>query len=238
MSELDPSGKVVRQFVDELGHHDQYHFGDGCFLYTSVEPLSREDSAKVIGGVPGTEVDGITCADTINEVDAQGNLVWQWKVSERLLREEYPLQAHYTREHYPLINSVFPLKDGNILASMRSVSAVVIISKGTGDIIWSLKSDVLAQQHNATELEKGNILIFDNGAFRAGESMPFTRAIEVERASKRIVWEYRDKSQPVIPLRHSWEVHRGLRMGTRCSVRALLCEFSWSLWISIFAGRM
>lgn len=194
MSELDPDGKVVRQYVDKFGHHDQYHYGDGRFLYTSLEALSPEDSAKVIGGVPGTEIDGITYADTINEVDAEGNLTWQWKVSERLPRAEFPLQPHYTREHYPLINSVFPMRDGkHILASMRSVSAVVIIERATGDIVWKLDSSVLAQQHNANELENGNILIFDNGAFRDGLSITFTRAIEVDRKTKQIVWEYRDR---------------------------------------------
>lgn len=196
MSELDPEGNVVRQFIDPLGHHDQYHYGDGRILYTSLEALSPEDSAKVIGGVPGSEIDGITYADTIKEVNVDGKLVWQWKVSERLPREEYPLQAHYTREHYPLINSVLPLRDGkHILASMRSVSAVVIIERATGNIVWKVGSEVLAQQHNATEMENGNILIFDNGAFRNGESITYSRAIEVDRATKKIVWEYRDRSQ-------------------------------------------
>ncbi|KAH7260861.1 ASST-domain-containing protein [Fusarium redolens] len=196
MSELDPDGKVVRQFTDDLGHHDQYHYGDGRFLYTGLEALSPEDSAKVIGGVPGSEIDGITYADTINEVDENGNLVWQWKVSERLPRDEYPLQPHYTREHYPLINSVIPMRDGkHILASLRSVSAVIIIERSTGDIVWKLGPEILAQQHNATELDNGNILIFDNGAFRNGESITYTRAIQVDRQTKKIVWEYRDRSQ-------------------------------------------
>lgn len=196
MSELDPSGKVVRQFTDPLGHHDQYHYGDGRILYASLEALSLADSAKVLGGVPDTAVDGITYADTINEVDEHGKLLWQWKVSDRLPCDEFPLQPHYTREHYPLINAVFPMRDGkHILASMRSVSAVIIIEKATGDIVWKLDSTVLAQQHNATELENGNILIFDNGAFRNGESITYSRVIEVDRATKQIVWKYRDRSQ-------------------------------------------
>jgi hypothetical protein len=196
MSELDVHSNIVRQFADPLGHHDQYHYGDGRILYTSLGALSKEDSAKVLGGVPGTEIHGITYADTIREVDAEGNLTWQWKVSERLPRDEFPLQPHYTREHYPLINSVLPMRDARyVLASMRSVSAVIIIERATGEIVWKLGPEVLAQQHNATELDNGNILIFDNGAFRAGESITYTRAIEVDRTTKTIVWEYRDRSQ-------------------------------------------
>ncbi|KAH0335987.1 hypothetical protein KCU81_g8795, partial [Aureobasidium melanogenum] len=88
------------------------------------------------------------------------------------------------------------MKDGkHVLASMRSVSAVVIIEKASGDIVWKLGPETLAQQHNATELDNGNILIFDNGAFRNGESITYTRAIEVDRKTKKIVWEYRDRSQ-------------------------------------------
>lgn len=90
--------------------------------------------------------------------------------------------------------SVLPLKDGNILCSMRSISTVLIIERTTGNIIWSLKSNIIAQQHCATELENGNILIFDNGAYREGESNTYSRVIEVDRKTKDIVWQYRDQS--------------------------------------------
>lgn len=198
MSELDPDGNVVRQFCDAFGHHDQNKLDDGGILYASLEALTAEQTAQIVGGVPGSEIDGIAYADMINQVDAKGDLVWQWKVSERLPRSEFPLQPHYTREHYPLINSVQLMRDGkHVLASMRSVSSVVIIEKATGNIVWRLGPEVLAQQHNATELDNGNILIFDNGAFRNGESIMYSRAIEVDVKTKSIVWEYRDREMPI-----------------------------------------
>jgi hypothetical protein len=195
MSEIDHSGKIVRQFKDPLGHHDQNHLGDGSILYTSIEALSPEESAKVQGGVPGTEENGITYTDIIKEVDPAGNLTWEWAVSKNLPRDEFPLQAHFTREHYPLINAVYPLADGNILASLRSVSSVIIIERATGKIIWRVASDILAQQHCANELPNGNILIFDNGAFRAGESIQYSRVVEISRETREVVWEYRDQAQ-------------------------------------------
>jgi len=54
---------------------------------------------------------------------------WPWKAIEHLDPKTFPLQPHYAREYWPLINSVYPLKDGNVLASRRNVSAVIIISR-------------------------------------------------------------------------------------------------------------
>lgn len=134
-------------------------------------------------------------ADTIVEVDAEGNTVWEWKVSEHLDREAFPLHPDYSREHYPLINSVLPTSDGNILASFRSVSAVVVISRATGEIIWRSEPGTVSQQHCPTELENGNFLVFDNGVFRPHWDVPFSRVIEIERASGTIVWEYHDPAR-------------------------------------------
>lgn len=199
MSEVEPeSGKVVRQFKDPLAHHDAHHYGDdhGRILYTSLEKLDVGESAKVRGGVPGSEApDGCVYADVIKEVDGQGNLLFEWKVSEYLPRDAFPLQPTYPREHWPLINSVTPLKDGNILCSLRSVSAVLIISRQDKSILWHLDAKTVAQQHCASELDNGNILIFDNGAFRHHESFQYTRAIEVDRATREIVWSWSDPSK-------------------------------------------
>ena len=85
--------------------------------------------------------------------------------------------------------------------------------------MWHLDSTVVAQQHNATELPNGNILvspwtynrlclrikpgsltltraqIFDNGAFRYRESFQYSRAIEIDRATKNIVWQWHASSK-------------------------------------------
>jgi hypothetical protein len=133
------------------------------------------------------------------------------------------------------------LNDGNILASLRSVSAVIIIEKSTGDIIWHLDASVVAQQHCANELPNGNILvssglppspnrqIFDNGAFRHRESYQFSRAIEVDRVSKKIVWEWTAPNNRVrtcsvgpatdnrnLSTPRSWDRPSDCPMATRC----------------------
>ncbi|PWN88751.1 hypothetical protein FA10DRAFT_255118 [Acaromyces ingoldii] len=200
MSEVDPqTGRIVRQHHDALQHHDAHHYGDGSgrILYTSLEELSEEASAGVQGGLPGSEAaHGRVWADVIREVDSEGRVTWEWRAAEHLDRATFPLQAPYPREHWPLINSVLPLADGNILVSLRSVSAVLIISRADKRIIWHLDATVVAQQHCASEVgPEGNILIFDNGAFRFRESFQFSRAIEVSRTTKEVVWSWTDPSK-------------------------------------------
>lgn len=193
MMEVDPTGKVVSEHRDPLAHHDQHHLDNGELLYATVEGMSPKQGSSVIGGIPDSEApDGKVYGDCIKHVSPSGELLWSWKAIDHLDPKTFSLQPHYPREHWPLINSVYPLKDGNILASLRSVSAVVIISRETGDVIWHLDSTVVAQQHCASELDDGSILVFDNGTFRHHESATYSRVIQVSRAEKSIVWEYRD----------------------------------------------
>ncbi|PKV82783.1 arylsulfotransferase family protein [Streptomyces sp. TLI_146] len=189
-----PDGTVLREHRDPLQHHDAHHLADGGILYTALEPLTGAAADGVLGGVAGSEANGVVWADTIKQVDAHGHEVWSWRASEHLDRASYALHADYAREHWPLINSVAPLRDGNILASLRSVSAVVVISRETGEILWRTEPGTVSQQHHPTELENGNLLVFDNGVFRPGHDVPYSRVIEIDRAGK-VVWEYHDPAK-------------------------------------------
>ncbi|MEU7521460.1 arylsulfotransferase family protein [Kitasatospora aureofaciens] len=84
------------------------------------------------------------------------------------------------------------LADGSVMVGFRSASTAVIIHRETGDVTWRLGPDVLAQQHYPHELANGTILVFDNGSYRQGTSVPYSRVVEVDRASRAAVWEYRD----------------------------------------------
>jgi hypothetical protein len=104
-----------------------YFAGDGHFYYAGLQALTKEQAAALPGGVPGTvsgnrsdiytwsfwlrlterqeAPDGKVYSDTIREVK-DGKLVWEWKVAEKLDPKVFPLQHHYPREHWPLINAI------------------------------------------------------------------------------------------------------------------------------------
>jgi hypothetical protein len=90
---------------------------------------------------------------------------------------------------------------------------VIIISRETGDVIWHLDSTVVAQQHCTSELDDGTILIFNNGTFRHHESVTYSRVIQVERETKKIVWEYRGP-HPMTFFTPFMGVLRDWKMGT------------------------
>ncbi|KAL2870884.1 ASST-domain-containing protein [Aspergillus lucknowensis] len=214
MMQVDSTGNIVRRYTDPHAHHDQNHLDDGTLLYTTLEPLTPEEAARVRGGIPGSEApDGTVYADCIKHVDpwsvstdsssadfeADGKggakLLWSWRAIDHLDFDKFPQHQDYPREHWPLINSVSRDSEGNIIASSRNTSSVFVISCETGKVLWRLTAPVVNQQHCAHEINsRGDMLILDNGVFRPGLAVPFSRAIIVSRTTKQITWEYKDRS--------------------------------------------
>jgi len=81
------------------------------------------------------------------------------------------------------LNPLF--QEGNVMVSMRHQNRVVILHPENGELLWSYGRGEILGQHDATVLENGNILIFDNGLSRG-----WSRVIEVDPNSKEIVWQW------------------------------------------------
>ncbi|KAL4966300.1 ASST-domain-containing protein [Aspergillus stella-maris] len=215
MMQVDHQGNIVRKYTDPRAHHDQNHLDDGTLLYTTLEPLTTEEASRVRGGIPGSEAPGGTMyADIIKLVepwsvstdssssDFEGEgktgakLLWSWRAIDHLDPCLFPQHESYPREHWPLINSVSLDHNGNIIASSRNTSSVFVISRKTGAVLWHLTAPIVNQQHCAQEInsETGDMLIFDNGVFRPGLAVPFSRAIIVSKATMQILWEYKDRT--------------------------------------------
>ncbi|WP_225724866.1 MULTISPECIES: aryl-sulfate sulfotransferase [unclassified Nocardia] len=192
MGRYDRNGLLLNEIRDPLQHHDAHHYDDGRILYTAVEPLTGAAAGRIRGGVADTEADGVVWADVIKEVAPDGSSLWEWKAADQLDPAEFPLQPHYWREHWPLINSVYPLDADTVVASLRSVSAVILIDRHTGKVTSVADRATVAQQHHATPVGDGRILVFDNGTFRTGESVTYSRVIEIDTATGEIAWRYQD----------------------------------------------
>jgi len=72
---------------------------------------------------------------------------------------------------------------GNLLLSLRALSAVVILDGTTHQVLWLWGPNNLLYQHDPTPLDDGHLLIFDNG-------IKHSRVVELDPLTEKIVWRY------------------------------------------------
>ena len=189
--EVDWQGRVVWEHRAHEQHHDARRTPSGGAIYLTVEPVPNEIATRVKGGIPTPEHPDMW-ADRIIEIDAGGRTVWEWHAYEHLDPEQDIIAPTDLREEWSHGNTVVPLDGSRVLVSFRNISTVGIIDKRTGKFLWKLGWDMLAQQHDPSPLPNGNILIFNNGTRRRSHPLVFSEVIEVNPATNRVVWRYRD----------------------------------------------
>jgi len=109
-----------------------------------------------------------------------------------------PLRKSLTGMDYYHLNSVeilpaTPLGErderfraGNILISMRNTNLLLILDQDDYSVVWSWGPGEIELQHMPTMVPSGNILLFDNGTYRM-----WSRVIEIDPPTGKIVWEYK-----------------------------------------------
>jgi len=189
--EADWDGTIVWKYEDPYLHHDFCRMDNGNTMGLRWVAVPDDIAARVKGGVPGTEHEGVMWTDSFREVSPGGEVVWEWLGYEHLDPEVDVICPLCSRGEWTHGNSCFVLPDGNILTTFRVTDTVAVIDKGTGDIKWRWGMGELGHPHDPTLLDNGNILIFDNGChrrLRAG----YSRVVEVNPDTGKIEWEYKD----------------------------------------------
>ena len=189
LQELDPQGNILWELRDPYHHHDGRRTTEGGVIYLSLEKLPEEIAAQVKGGRPESDKDGMW-ADKIVEVDKEGNIVWTWRAAEHLDFESDTLPFNFTRYEWSHGNTVVPIGEDKVMVSFRCISVVGIIDKKSGEFVWKIGPEILAQQHDPSLLDNGNVLVFDNGLLKSNNSRPYSRVIEIDPKTNEIVWEY------------------------------------------------
>jgi len=190
LMEVDWEGNVVWEYKDPYLHHAFYRTKNGNTLVLKWVAVPGEIAAKVKGGDPGTERDGVMWGDAIQEITPDGRVVWEWVAHEHLDPDVTPRCPLCPRSTWIHTNAVSQLPDGNILVSFMKLNTIAIIDKKTGNIKWQWGRGQLAHQHSPTMLDNGNILVFDNGFHQDGNPLGVSRVLEVNPASSETVWSY------------------------------------------------
>jgi hypothetical protein len=101
------------------------------------------------------------------------------------LRDYYHANSIELLPDTPLGRRDDRFRAGNLMICLHQVDLVMILDQEDYSVTWSWGAGELDWPHMPTMLENGNILVFDNGSHR-----DFSRVLEIEPPSGRIVWSY------------------------------------------------
>lgn len=191
--EVTPTGEVVWRYQDLAHHHDAQWLPNGHLLYAACEPVSAAFARHVPGGT-ATDAECPMYADVIREVDRDGRLVWEWRAAEHLDPAQFPIHPGFGRYHWPLVNGLAVTPEGLVLMSLRTTSGLIAVNKASGAVQWHIPPEVVSHQHAPVPLDNGRVLVFDNGNFRAGSHVAFTRVVEVDPHTHQVAWQYTDET--------------------------------------------
>ena len=189
--ELDWDGNILWQYVEDTLHHDFSRMENGNTMVLGWETVPLEMVPRITGGVPGSQRPEGIWSDYFREVDPEGRTVWEWHAYQHLDVEKHLLCPLHTRDEWTHCNTCNVLPGGNILTSFRLLDTVGIIDKPTGDFIWDWGRGELGHQHDPTQLDNGNILMFDNGWHTLTSPMAGSRILEIDPKTNHIEWQYK-----------------------------------------------
>lgn len=206
--ELDWDSKLVWK-AELRAHHDFARLANGNTLVVSRRALPN----------PWTK-SGKLSLDILVELTPDNRTVWEWKVEEHAgeIARHVPLQIPPSKifSDWPHVNTIEVLPDnptakkdarfkaGNLLFCGRHIDTIGIIDRKTGEVIWGWGPGEIFGPHMPTMLGNGHLLIYDNGSNRSTQVRGYTRVIELDPLSGKIVWEYKAD-----PPRHFFSQARG-----------------------------
>lgn len=198
VTRIGPSSEVIWD-LPFPAHHDIAPLADGSFLVPYLE--DREYRGRQVG------------FDGIAKIDASGRPSKLWSSFEKLaeLRPYHsgskldvppgsagdPLKGWEQGFEYFHLNSVQVLprtplgerdrrfRAGNLLICLRNMNLLVVLDQDGLGVTWNWGGDELDLPHMPRMLPDGHILLFDNGTYRG-----WSRVLEIEPESGRIVWSY------------------------------------------------
>src|SRR5579863_6155313 len=192
--EMDWKGRVLWEVNHPDHTHDGLRLRNGNVLLICKKPLPKDIVARVSGGRPGSEYGGgDMLGDYLVEMTTSGQIVWEWRAWEHLDPVRDGITAMQDdRNAWTLGNGISEMPDGNILFSFRQISTVIMINRQSGEVYWKLGPPPLAGQHAPYMLPNGHILLFDNGPHRLDHTLPYSRVLEIDPATKKIVWSFQE----------------------------------------------
>ncbi len=205
-----PEGDAAQIPVETLTfHHDADRLPNGNILALSTEQRILDNYYTDSFDAEAPRATQPVMGDLVIEFNQAGEILWSWNAFEYM--DPYRIgyfMPYWKRRGFPETvdwshaNSLVNLPEENaVLVNFRLLSAIVKISRESGEIEWifgepsgwsesnrekliSLEGDVRWPWHQPAPVftSRGNLLLFDNGNFHA---RPYDETIPIQEAYSR-----------------------------------------------------
>lgn len=189
LAEYDWNGEKIWSLEGLTLSHDFELLPNGNVAAIVLDSVDRDVQAR---WKIRKDQKGESYADRFIEVNRNKQVVWEWKLVDHLKElgfdasaVEEPEIGHTNSIRYVAKNP-FNSQPG-YLVSVRNLSRVLLIDRATKAILWSSAPGLFHFQHDASFLENGNILVFDNGLVW-GDVV--SRVVEMNPKNNEFVWKY------------------------------------------------
>ncbi|MEO6169272.1 MAG: arylsulfotransferase family protein [Chitinophagales bacterium] len=203
---LDSSYNEVKKFQMGNGYvcdeHEFLIYPDGHSYLMSYDWQPVDMSLIVTGGSPDAIVSGLV----IQELDADDNVVFQWRSWDHIAITEAVAQVCLTCIEIEYIhgNSIDLDFDNNLLISCRNMSTILKIDHSTGDVLWKMGGENneftfvndpgpnhFYYQHHFRLLPDGNYSMFNNANYQIPQASS-AKVYSLDQVTKTatLLWEY------------------------------------------------
>lgn len=184
--EIDWDGNITWEYQNANLHHDFAMLANGNIIGLVREPLRDELRSRISGNSLPTSV----WVDRLIEIDRNTKeIVWEWSEQDELDLSRYPYNGsgeifHTNAVEYIPAGNAFNGKE-SLFISSREQSTIMIIDKASGDVVWEFSNSVLENQHDATLLENGHVLVFNNRPTKKT-----SQVLEIDPKTNKVLWTY------------------------------------------------
>lgn len=194
---LDWNSKLIWAYKNDLLHHDFEILPNGNIAALVYDQVPSSIAAKVKGGIWRSESQDKVISDSIIEVNDKGEKVWKWDLYTILNVENDRIGDLDLHSEWTHSNSIRYLEKNPIngepayLISVRNLNFVAIISRNNGKVIWKSPKGMLDHQHDASILDNGHILVFDNGYTEHAKEYGLleSKVKEIDPKLNKVVWQ-------------------------------------------------
>jgi hypothetical protein len=115
--------------------------------------------------------------------------------SARRIQDEDPIHLNDVEALRPEMATAFPMfAAGDLLLSLRQTNTLMVVDPKTWTAKWVMTGPFLGQ-HDPDFLPNGHILVYDNRIAGSTPRFGNSRLVEIDPASKNVVWEFRGSPQ-------------------------------------------